>query len=129
MDDHDYEDMKHLIERISNHVLPHVEPECRYDLVKSCMATVEEIWAARAGGLRDDELKMKLVNMIDQLRLPFLFYLTFERKKEVTEQRNTYLPKPPPWRKVQESVFPSSKRDENSCNESPPRSEVSSFER
>ena len=60
MDDRDYEDMRRLIERTSGRVLPDVEPEHRYGLVKSCMDTVEEIWAARAGGLLNDELKTKL---------------------------------------------------------------------
>lgn len=66
MDDRDYEDMKRLIERASGRFLPDVEPGCRYSLVKSCMDTVAEIWAARAGGLLNDELKTKSVKTIDQ---------------------------------------------------------------
>ena len=51
MNDNDYEDMKRLIERTSGRVLRDVEPERRFALVKPCMETVAEIWAARAGGL------------------------------------------------------------------------------
>lgn len=47
----------------SGRVLPHVEPERRYGLVKSCMDTIAEIWAA---GAANDELKTTLVDTADQ---------------------------------------------------------------